>query len=211
MTGSEIIVVGFDFSEQGGLALDQAIRLTSYNHATLHVVHVTPQSAPTMAMDGTFPRIAPTLDDIEKSVAERVKLRLAAIGKRGIEGAVVHVRTGGVGAEICAVATQLEADLIIVGTHGRQGVVRLLLGSVAEEVVRTANCPVLVVRPKTTADVPEIEKACPDCVVARQESAGRELWCEQHKHNLGRRHTYHYVPRTVSSHENMPLITGTEK
>jgi nucleotide-binding universal stress UspA family protein len=210
MNGSDSIVVGYDFSEHGSLALDQAIRMASYNQATLHVVHVTVQTTPTMVLDGSFPRVAPTLEDTEKSLAERVKLRLAAVGKRGIEGAVIHVRTGDVGPEICYVATELEADLIIVGTHGRQGVVRLLLGSVAEEVVRTANCPVLVVRPKVTLDVPEIAKACSECVVARRATAGRELWCEQHKHNLRGRHTYHYVPRNVSSQENMPLVTGTD-
>lgn len=208
MTGSDIIVVGFDFSELGEMALDKAILLAGHNKADLHVVHVTVPIGPAYTMDGVYPRIAPTTQDVERSVIDRVRHRLQAIAERGTDAAIVHVKAGDVATDICDVARELEADLIVVGTHGRQGVVRLLLGSVAEGVVRAATCPVLVVRPKSVLEVPEIESACPVCLSTRRETRGREMWCEQHRHNLGRRHTYHYVPRSVASHENMPLVVG---
>lgn len=211
MTSSDIIVVGFDFSELGEMALDNAILLAGHNRAELHVVHVTVPIGPAATMDGVYPRIAPTTHEVESSVIERVRGRLQAISTKGTDAAVVHVRAGDVAADICDVARELEADLIVVGTHGRQGVVRLLLGSVAEGVVRAATCPVLVVRPKTALDVPEIERACAVCLSTRRETRGREMWCEQHRHNLGRRHTYHYVSRTVASQENMPLVVASTR
>ncbi len=58
-----------------------------------------------------------------------------------------EVRVGSPAAEIIAAATDLHADLVCIGTHGRGGIARVLLGSVAEHVVRQAPCPVLTVRP----------------------------------------------------------------
>jgi hypothetical protein len=70
----------------------------------------------------------------------------------------------------------------MVGTHERTGVKRLLVGSVAEAVVRKASCPVIVVRPKDySAHVPpEIEPPCPECLRMQRETAGARLWCERH-------------------------------
>jgi nucleotide-binding universal stress UspA family protein len=59
-----------------------------------------------------------------------------------------HLRTGKACQEILRQAAKLRADVVLVGTHGRAGVERMLLGSVAEAVVRTAACPVVVVREK---------------------------------------------------------------
>src|SRR5690606_23485482 len=82
---------------------------------------------------------------------------------------------------VIQLANDLEADMVVVGTHGRQGFRRFLLGSVAEGVVRTAHCPVLVVRPEDqNARVPEIEPPCPKCIEARNASGGEQLWCDQH-------------------------------
>jgi hypothetical protein len=109
--------------------------------------------------------------------------------------------------EIAQLASDLEADLVVVGTHGRRGASRLLLGSVAEGVVRLAPCAVLVVRPKAPPDVeaPKIEPPCPRCLEARRASGGKELWCEQHQQRHGRRHTYHSVDR-VGAETNFPLV-----
>lgn len=62
--------------------------------------------------------------------------------------AVQFVPEGPPGAEIVKVARQWQADLIVIGSHGRRGIRRALIGSVAEAVVRQAPCPVLVVRAK---------------------------------------------------------------
>jgi nucleotide-binding universal stress UspA family protein len=63
----------------------------------------------------------------------------------------LHLLAGPPAKEIVRVARSVGADLVIVGTHGRRGVRRLVLGSVAEEVLRSAPCPVLVVRGKDWA------------------------------------------------------------
>jgi hypothetical protein len=123
---------------------------------------------------------------------------VAAVRERGIVvecRVITHVAAGKATVEIVQLATDLHADVIMLGTHGRTGIQRLVVGSIAESVVRTAPCPVLVLREKDfTAGVPEIEPPCPQCVQARRESKGETLWCETHVHRLGRRHTYFNRP-----------------
>ncbi len=64
-----------------------------------------------------------------------------------------EVRIGSPAAEIVAAASDLHADLICIGTHGRGGLARVILGSVAELIVRQAPCPVLTVRPKASGQI----------------------------------------------------------
>jgi universal stress protein A len=81
-------------------------------------------------------------DKAERAELERRALRLARRGPR-VRGSVV----GGIAAQaIVETARRLRADLIVIGTHGRTGLSRFMIGSVAERVVRTAPCPVLTVR-----------------------------------------------------------------
>jgi hypothetical protein len=106
-------------------------------------------------------------------------------------------------------ASDLQAELLVVGAHGLHGIARWLLGSVAEGVVRHATCPVLVVPPKPDAPpVPAIEPPCPRCVDARRASGGSELWCEQHRERHGRRHTYYQTDRGAAE-TNFPLVAAT--
>jgi hypothetical protein len=130
-------------------------------------------------------------------------------GCGGFSRAVTHLRLESPAAEIAQLCSDLEADLAIVGTHGRRGFSRVLLGSVAEAVVRLAPCPVLVVRvPRATAaEVPSIEPPCPHCVETRRETGGQELWCAQHRQRHGRRHTYHQVDRRTTSRPPAALLT----
>ena len=78
-------------------------------------------------------------------------------------------------------AARVDADIVFVGTHGRTGVKRALLGSVAERVVRGASCPVLVIRDKDyhLTLAPEIEPACPDCLAKQKATHGKTLWCDR--------------------------------
>ena len=102
---------------------------------------------------------------------------------------VTHVRLDEPAEEIAQLAADLEADLVVVGTHGRRGLSRVLMGSVAEGVVRLAPCAVLVVRPKDVA-APHIEPPCADCVRTRRESNGAEFWCPAHRERHGQRASY---------------------
>ncbi len=199
------ILVAVDFSELGDLALDQGIVRAVRDEATLHVVHVAATNSPPLMTDTVYPRRTPSFENLEETLIAKVRERLELAAAVPETGAVAHLRAGSIPEEIVNVGAELDADLIVLGTHGRRGIQRVILGSVAERVVRTATCPVIVMRLKQHSTA-EIERPCPVCVAARRESGGTELWCEQHRHGLGRRHTYHFVSRNVAARENMPLV-----
>jgi nucleotide-binding universal stress UspA family protein len=209
------VVVGIDFSDAGDLALSQAFAMVNRTPgAEPHVVYVGTAYGPMVRMDLPNETVTLGIEEASERLRHHVEGVLAAFRvERSTRFArvVTHVRVGSPAREIAQLAADLDAELVIVGTHGRRGVKQLLLGSVAEAVMRSARCPVLVVRPKDheTQDltqVPQIEPPCPRCVQARRESAGQEMWCAQHRERHGRRHTYHYVSRNVTSQENMPLV-----
>jgi nucleotide-binding universal stress UspA family protein len=177
----------------------------------LHVLHVLP--APQTFLT---PDVVTTVDGnvvVAGECAEELKqyvvrvLAKGAIEQRGGPArVVVHVVADKPAEQVAQLAADVEADLVVVGTHGRRGVPRLLLGSVAELTIRLAPCPVLVVRPKKAPEpVPSIEPPCPRCVETRRATEGREFWCEQHRERHGRRHTYHQTDR-VSADGNLPLV-----
>ncbi|MGE3672406.1 MAG: universal stress protein, partial [Polyangiaceae bacterium] len=114
----------------------------------------------------------------------------------------LHVMIGEPTDVIREFESDLDAELVIVGTHGRKGLSRLLLGSVAEHVVRACSAPVLVVH--NAPDVPEIEPPCADCLSIRQASGFQKLWCANHQRH-DRPHAYHFVSRNVRQHPNHPL------
>jgi nucleotide-binding universal stress UspA family protein len=190
------IVVGVDYSELGDLALEKAFELSrTEEHVHLHVVHVEASAiAATYNETGQAPVI--DLDAIAKRLNEYVEQRVklwceAKQSNAPFERLTTHVRSDRPAEAIAQLASDVEAGLVIVGTHGRRGARRFLLGSVAEGAVRLAPCAVLVVRPPN-ASVPVIEPPCPRCVEARRASGGKEFWCEQHREHHGRRHTHHY-------------------
>ena len=135
--------------------------------------------------------------------AELAKLpELAGAGVRVFGHVLVDTPSFG----LTRLASELEADLIVVGTHGLHGIARWLLGSVAEGIVREAQCPILVVPPEPgRLAVPAIEPPCPRCQADRKASAGAEMWCEQHRERHGRRHTYYQTDRRTAE-TNMPLV-----
>jgi len=214
-----LILAAVDFSAASDLALQRAIELAMEKPAAaLHVVNVLPvyQLGPSVAADqtsGTFVGALPSTKDAADHLRVYVERRIAAFREAHpqanlgfLDQVVAHQRLDVPSEEIAALAADLRADLVVVGTHGRRGLSRLLLGSVAEGVVRLAPCPVLVVRPKAEpAPEPAIEPPCPRCVEVRRETNNAELWCEQHRERHGERHVYHQGDR-VSQETNMPLV-----
>lgn len=185
------ILVATDISAQGQLALDEGLEAAStYENAELHVLNVVAAKERKQA-DAELERAAAHL-------GEHVAKRVAAARERGIPvdcRVITHVAAGKPAIEIVQLATDLHSDVIMLGTHGRTGVARLVVGSIAEAVVRTAPCPVLVLREKDfTGGVPEIEPPCAQCIEVRRASHGEQLWCPTHVHRLGRRHTYFNRP-----------------
>ena len=194
--GAYSIVVGIDYSELGDLALEKAYELAQERGTTdLHVVHVHPRTEATDQEPWSE-----SLDADLGAASKRLREHVENVVRRSSGGTelpapfrqvVTHLRSDGAPKSIAQLASDVDADLIIVGTHGRKGVKRWVLGSVAEATVRHAACAVLVVRPPDTS-APDIEPPCPACAQVRRQTNGAELWCEQHREHHDRRHTYHY-------------------
>jgi nucleotide-binding universal stress UspA family protein len=215
-----VIVVGIDYTPASDLALERAFELAiAKPQAEVHVVNVAQLYGGQALID--YPAdpsgIAKiSVNDATAQVGRYAETQWRAFGAQRADGDAVrstrvipHLRLEAPAHEIAQIAADLEADLVVVGTHGRTGISRLLLGSVAESVVRLAPCPVFVVRakaiPATAAeDVPAIEPPCPRCVETRRATAGLEYWCEEHRERHGQRHTYHQADR-ASTETEMPL------
>jgi nucleotide-binding universal stress UspA family protein len=146
MTHPVQVVVAYDFSPSSEQALARAIEVAA--RAPQHVLHIIAAIDP-----HTWHANAETADRIHMSIRENVCRAFAGRETASEVQFYVHARIGKPAAQILALAEEVGADLIFIGSHGRTGVERLVLGSVSEVVVREAKCPVLVARPKTYADV----------------------------------------------------------
>jgi len=136
-----------DFSNEGDQALAYAVELCRRFSAPLVLFHV--YALPIIATpDGLIPPAMPAEADIRAAVD--VELARVVERARSLGAGDVHAAsTGGAAwSEIVRAAKEHGCDLIVMGTHGRGGFRRLLLGSVAEKVVRAAECPVLTVGPR---------------------------------------------------------------
>lgn len=141
------ILVPTDMSEGAEEALDYACELAKSFGATVHLLHAL--ALPTLGVPELG--VALTSNVIDSLMREnQAALQQIADRKRhqATFGAVL-LKTGDARDVINQTAKEIAADLIVMGTHGRRGVSRALLGSVTESVVRTAPCPVLTVRPHT--------------------------------------------------------------
>ena len=143
------ILVATDFSPTADRALDYALALGAKLGARIHIVHVI--GIPALGVPESGLALARmTLDAL---VADgQVALDRIADQHRNqaVLGEIVQ-RTGDARDEVLQVAKEVHADLIVIGTRGRRGVARALLGSVAEAIVRMAPCPVLTVGAKAVA------------------------------------------------------------
>jgi nucleotide-binding universal stress UspA family protein len=140
-------LVPIDFSEDANQALEYAIGLASKLGARVTLLHVIqPPPWGGADMDVTLPyAYSLFIQNLEAEVAHRMQACLERVTAGGLEGEVTVVR-GVPFREILETAKMQQVDLIIMGTQGRTGLQHVLMGSVAEKVVRLAPCPVLVVR-----------------------------------------------------------------
>lgn len=137
-----------DFSKASARALDQAVELARQNRAELLVVHViepTPYAA-----DGEFnaAEIYAKLEDIAKRDAATSMTKLMQRLKKLNVKARSLLLKGSPYDQIVKAAKSQKADMIVIGTHGRSGLSRLFMGSVAGKVISLATCPVTTVRGK---------------------------------------------------------------
>jgi nucleotide-binding universal stress UspA family protein len=135
-----------DFGESSQYALELACGLAADYGAHLVIIHVI--AAPVVFTDGA------TLALPERGVeGVRARLNHLEIPERDID-VIRRVEEGNPAAEILGMAELCHADLIVMGTHGRRGLRRWLMGSVADAVARKATCPVLTVTSRAAAQTP---------------------------------------------------------
>ena len=205
------IVVGIDFSDASLLALNEAVETASrLRDADVHVLAVMDDRSGDLATRSLEPFIAEKAFQARERLDEVVRARLEE--RFGNHSAppfqtVIHVRIGNPADQIVRLASDIEADLVVVGTAGLRGFQRLLIGSVAERVLRLAHCPLLVVRPKRyeTEEVQAPEPPCPSCVAHRRETGGAEWWCAVHSRP---RDPAHAIQLSQRFHYPSPLWFG---
>lgn len=142
------ILVPTDFSPTADAALVYAKALAERLDASLHVVHVfaDPYAISTCVPDVYAPVPPDTYERAMADAQEQLRQRFDADAEERLRGSRAIVSGGLTAKEIVTYATEHDIDLIVMGTHGRRGVAHLILGSVAEHVVRTSRCPVLTVQ-----------------------------------------------------------------
>lgn len=140
------ILVGCDLSEGSDQALDRAIPIAEQHGARVVLVHAQADDAPIAEVDNeVLEKIGEVSAAIRVAEARELATRMAAISARGLKTDVIS-RIGPPGEILAKAATDENADLIVVGTHGRTGISRFLIGSVAADTIRQATCDVLVCR-----------------------------------------------------------------
>jgi nucleotide-binding universal stress UspA family protein len=134
-----------DLSDAAEPVLRQAEALARSLGAEVILLHVASE-APLWSEALYTPSVRAVFEGQRRWAADALASRVAALAAAGVPGRAV-LRDGVAWEEIVGAARDEQADMIVMGTHGRAGLDRMLMGSVAERVVRQAPCPVLTVRP----------------------------------------------------------------
>lgn len=140
------ILVPTDFSEPSRYAKRYALSLAQQYGASIHLLHVIQDVLPVLADAETPMAPAVYLADVEQTAREYLRAEVPPELADKLRFELV-VRRGTPFLEIVRYARQAGVDLIVMATHGRTGLAHMLMGSVAEKVVRKAPCPVLTIRP----------------------------------------------------------------
>lgn len=184
-----VILAALALDDTGELALREAARIAQqHTESELHLVHVVLEEAPaTSALE------LASLDQRLASAPAQIRQYVEQVWAQTPSKVIAHLRAGQPSRSICQTAVDIHADVIVVGTHRRAGLKKLMLGSVAEQVLQHAHCPVLIALPKdytgkAASDV--ITPACPDCLQVRQSSSGAQYWCERHSRTYLKPHVY---------------------
>lgn len=166
MSAIKRVLIPTDFSPASDIAFHYGVDVALRHEASVHLLHVVDEvSLGTAAAEGFYTE-AP---ELSASLIKKANMALAGLAShcQGLElRATTEVMVGRPLDEIVRVATARGTDLIVMGTHGRSGVAHLMLGSVAERVVRVAPCAVLTVR-----DTSRIADAIAAEAVARRQAA----------------------------------------
>ncbi len=141
------ILVPVDGSHTSTLGLQEAIRIAIDQRAKLRIIHVVDELVVAQNFDG-YLNTGDLLDTLRETGKKALQKALALARKRDLkaESAMFESPGGRISEVIVKEAKKWRADLIVMGTHGRRGVTRMVLGSDAEAILRTTPVPVLLVR-----------------------------------------------------------------
>jgi nucleotide-binding universal stress UspA family protein len=155
------VLVATDFGEAGDAALAYGRALAGSFGSTLHVLHVVPDVLlSSYASEFSLPADPSLQSEVNAAARRHIDDRLIDTDRGGPVTTKVLRMSNAPANAIVEYAKEANIDLIVMGTHGRKAVAHLLMGSVAERVVRTATCPVL------TVHHPEHEFVLPDALTA---------------------------------------------
>ena len=200
------IVLAIDFHRPSVFALRRAAEIYRRSpSAELEVLHV----------------LAALSEDVEKDAAEvkrtAGRLREFIRTKLGDPSAVagrrvgIHVRWGDAALEIVRFAGDVDAQLIVVGSHGRKGLTRKILGSTSERVLELSNIAVVIASGDPSREVPAIEPPCPACIMERRRSGGTSWWCARHREHHVHAHSYSFRQQWPSAvHDSNVVPTGVD-
>ncbi|MCU0555543.1 MAG: universal stress protein [Syntrophales bacterium] len=141
------VLVPTDFSEFSDRAVRQAVDIAEQNNAKIFLLHVI-DKLQQCAIDYCIPleTMMKVQSDSEKEASKKMQEEVDKIVKAKKIDVVFDVRSGIPYEEILKEQQERKADLIVIASHGRTGLLKSLIGSVAERVMREAKCPVLLVR-----------------------------------------------------------------
>jgi universal stress protein A len=133
-----------DFSASAEKAVEYAVFLASSHNAELQLLHVVDH----LHGFDNYLILSMTPDEISERMEEHTNENLSEVVNQIKETVKIQkaVRHGKASVQIVEMAKEMKADLVVMGTHGRTGLSHVIIGSVAEAVIRHAHCPVLVVR-----------------------------------------------------------------
>jgi universal stress protein A len=147
MTETLKIVVPTDFSNESLAVLEWVKKLSDRGHAEVHCVNTVQQPMVYMpVMSGTAMASIPTISELERISQVSLDTFVADNMSDLDNPPITKVLVGRPAEEITAYAKEIDAQMIIIATHGHSGLTHMMLGSTAEGVVRQASCPVLTIR-----------------------------------------------------------------
>ena len=204
-----VVVVGADFDVTGDQALAEALKLADMRgDVHIHVVHVLSDHLGSRR-EAIIAKRTVELEDVPQKLRAHIEKRFGPVLESAAKKVVMHVRLGRPAEALSQLAVDLDAELIIVGTHGRRGLEKFALGSVAQNLLEIAHCPVLVARPKDyrgLARTAKPEPLCDECVQARAQSGAETLWCAWHARPHIRAHVYGYEEQYFSNGHTTTLV-----
>ncbi len=141
------VLIPVDFSETSRRALAWAFDYAMRAPCELHVLHVVESHFDDILRQDLTPIDTELRQAVTQTQAELHRMLPDEADRRQVTPIHHHSSTGKPSAEILLIAEKIGADMIVMGTHGRSGVAGLLIGSVAEKIVKHADCPVVCVKP----------------------------------------------------------------